>query len=78
MTTDTKFEIKPVTIVEVLLLRDRILRETCPRESDLRRDGVADTPHLGSLFGQEFIDQPASVSAVDGWPIVLGRLWQAM
>lgn len=56
MATDTNFEIKPVTIMDVLPLRDRILRANLHAGgSELRSDRNADTLHLGARFDRELI-----------------------
>ena len=68
-------QITPVTIAEVLPLRDRILRASFPAGgSELRSDRNADTLHLGALFGNELIgistiaqEDPTSVQSKDGW-----------
>ncbi|MFM0729698.1 GNAT family N-acetyltransferase [Paraburkholderia sediminicola] len=51
-----RIEIKPVTIAEVLPLRDRLLRASLPAGgSELRSDRNADTLHLGAIFGDELV-----------------------
>ncbi|MFM0179452.1 GNAT family N-acetyltransferase [Paraburkholderia aspalathi] len=75
MTIDTNIQIAPVTLAEVLRLRDRILRANLSAGgSELRSDRNADTLHLGALAGNELIgvstiarEDPASVQSGDVW-----------
>lgn len=75
MMTDTNIQITPVTIAEVLPLRDRMLRANLPAgDSELRSDRNADTLHLGARSGNELIgistiarEDPAGVKSKDVW-----------
>lgn len=75
MTIDTNIQIAPVTLAEVLCLRDRILRANLPvGGSELRSDRNADTLHFGALAGNELIgistiarENPGSVQSGDVW-----------
>lgn len=72
---DTNIQITPVTLAEVLPLRDQIFRANLPAgDSELRSDRNADTLHLGARLGNELIgistiarEDVTSVQSKDVW-----------